>query len=153
MLNNEDEEEDDISFYIQKNKPTILKSVSGLNKYSNLADERIKTNREPPSGSVNQILSKDMFVYSCQYKDEYYHEPRVRRPSIVIREHQLAQYPINYDPSPHIIRKKIDDQHEPVVYKQQIAVRYLCPPTPPPPAPLIIREIRPPEPSPLPPSS
>jgi hypothetical protein len=68
MLNNEEEEEDDISFYIQKNKPTILKSVSGLNKYSNLADERIKTNREPSSGSVNQILSKDMFVCfsSCQ---------------------------------------------------------------------------------------
>jgi len=85
-------------------------------------------------------------------KDEYCHEPRVRRPSIVIREHQLSQYPINYDPSPHIIRKKLDDHHQPIVYKQQIAVRYLCPPTPPPPAPLIIREIRPPEPSALPPS-
>ncbi len=85
-------------------------------------------------------------------KDEYCHQPRVRQPSIVIREHRLAQYPINYDPSPHIILKKVDDRHEPIIYKQQIAVRYLCPPTPPPPAPLIIREIRPPEQSPLPPS-
>jgi hypothetical protein len=84
--------------------------------------------------------------------DDYHHEPRVRRPSIVIREHQLSQYPINYDPSPQIIRKKLDHHHEPIVYKQQIAVRYLCPPTPPPPAPLIIREVREPEPSPLPPS-
>jgi hypothetical protein len=151
MLNNE-EEEDDISFYVQKNKPTMLKSVTGLNKYGSLADERIKANREPLTGSVNKTLSK-YFISFFVDKDDYYHEPRVRRPSIVIREHQFAQYPINYDPSPHIIRKKIDDQHEPVVYKQQIAVRYLCPPTPPPPAPLIIREVRLPEPSPLPPSS
>jgi len=113
----------------------MLKSVSGLHTYRSGADERIKTNREPPTAN----------------KDEYIRVPRVRRPSIVIREHQLSQYPINYDPSPHIIRKKLDDSHEPIVYKQQIAVRYLCPPTPPPPAPLIIREIRPPEPSPLPP--
>lgn len=86
-------------------------------------------------------------------EDDYHHQPRVRRPSIVVREHQLSQYPINYDPSPHIIRKQVDDHREHIVYKQQIAVRYLCPPTPPPPPPLIIREIRPPEPSPLPPSS
>ncbi|UJR13323.1 hypothetical protein I4U23_000341 [Adineta vaga] len=75
----------------------------------------------------------------------------VRRPSIVIREHQLAKYPVNYDPAPQIIRKTVDPNHQTIVYKQQIAVRYLCPPTPPPPAPLIIREVRGPEPSPLPP--
>jgi hypothetical protein len=57
MLNNE-EEEDDISFYVQKNKPTMLKSVTGLNKYGSLADERIKANREPLTGSVNKTLSK-----------------------------------------------------------------------------------------------
>jgi hypothetical protein len=101
--------------------------------------------------NLHEILSKTFFLLID--KDENYHEPRVRRPSIVIREHQLSQYPINYDPSPHIIRKKIEDYHGPIVYKQQIAVRYLCPPTPPPPAPLIIREIRPPQPDPLPPSS
>ncbi|CAF1276132.1 unnamed protein product [Rotaria sp. Silwood1] len=132
MRNEEEGEEDDISFYVQKNEPTLLKPISGSNSYGSLADERSKTNREPST-------------------DEYHHEPRIRRPSIVIREHQLTQYPINYDPSPQIIRKKIAEYHEPIVYKQQIAVRYLCPPTPPPPPPLIIREIRPPEPSPLPP--
>ncbi len=54
MLNNEEEEEeeDDISFYVQKNEPTILKTVSGLNTYGNLADERIKANREPPIGII-----------------------------------------------------------------------------------------------------
>jgi hypothetical protein len=98
-------------------------------------------------------LNKIYYFILLIDKDEYYHQPRVRRPSIVIREHQLSQYPVNYDPSPHIIRKKVDDHHEPIVYKQQIAVRYLCPPTPPPPAPLIIREIRQPEPEALPPSN
>ncbi|CAF0825257.1 unnamed protein product [Rotaria sordida] len=134
MLNQEEEgeEEDDISFYVQTNEPNMLKSISGSNSYGNLADERIKINREPPI-------------------DEYRRESQIRRQSIIIREHQLAQYPINYDPSPQIIRKKLEDYHEPIVYKQQIAVRYLCPPTPPPPAPLIIREIRPPEPLSLPP--
>jgi len=130
MLN---EEEDDVSFYVQTNESNMLKSVSGSNASENLADQRIKTDREPLA-------------------DEPDHVPRVRRPSIVIREHQLTQYPINYDPSPYIIRKTVDPRQEPIVYKQQIAVRYLCPPTPPPPAPLIIREVRAPEPAPLPPS-
>lgn len=51
MLNNE-EDEDDISFYVQKTQPTILKSVSGLNTYKNLAEERIKTTREPTGGNT-----------------------------------------------------------------------------------------------------
>ena len=49
MLN--EEEEDDVSFYVQKNESTMLKSVSGLNTYGNLADERIKTNRERPTSN------------------------------------------------------------------------------------------------------
>lgn len=48
MLNNE-EDEDDVSFYVQKSEPKILKSVSGLNIYTNLAEQRIKTTREPPA--------------------------------------------------------------------------------------------------------
>ncbi|CAF4440790.1 unnamed protein product [Rotaria socialis] len=133
MINEQQEEQDDdISFYVQNNESAMLKSVSGSKSYGNHADERIKINRET---SI----------------DEYHHQSRVRRPSIVIREHQLGNYPINYDPSPEIIRKKHEDYYEPIVYKQQIAVRYLCPPTPPPPAPLIIREIRPIQPLPLPP--
>ena len=93
-----------------------------------------------------------LFRHSFRHEDEEPHQARVRRPSIVIREHQLSQYPINYDPSPEIIRRKATDHHAPIVYKQQIAVRYLCPPTPPPPAPLIIREVRQPALAPLPPS-
>ena len=58
---------------------------------------------------------------------------------------QLAQhqgqngYKINFDPNPQIIRKNANDA---VTYKQEVAVRYLRPPTPPPPGPLIIKEVR-----------
>ena len=58
---------------------------------------------------------------------------------------QIAQqqgpngYKINFDPNPQIIRKHATDA---VTYKQEVAVRYLRPPTPPPPGPLIIKEVR-----------
>ena len=58
---------------------------------------------------------------------------------------QIAQqqgpngYKINFDPHPQIIRKHANDA---VTYKQEVAVRYLRPPTPPPPGPLIIKEVR-----------
>ncbi|KAI3384150.1 hypothetical protein SNEBB_006129 [Seison nebaliae] len=45
---------------------------------------------------------------------------------------------INYDPNPKII-KKICKQ--PIIYKQKIGIRYLQPSTPPPPGPIIIREV------------
>jgi hypothetical protein len=50
MLN--EEEEDDVSFYVQKNESTLLKSVSGSNTSESRADHRIKTEREPSTGSV-----------------------------------------------------------------------------------------------------
>ncbi|CAF0980829.1 unnamed protein product [Rotaria sordida] len=56
---------------------------------------------------------------------------------------------LNNDPNPEIIKKSNPDH---VTYKQNISVRYLIPPTPPPSGPVIIREIippRPPSPSPL----
>ena len=45
---------------------------------------------------------------------------------------------INQDPSPLRIVKPNNSQN--IVYKQQVNIRYLQPPTPPPPAPIIIRE-------------
>ncbi|CAF0908673.1 unnamed protein product [Didymodactylos carnosus] len=50
-----------------------------------------------------------------------------------------GSYKINFDPNPQIIRKHANDA---VTYKQEVAVRYLRPPTPPPPGPLIIKEVR-----------
>ncbi|KAL7677905.1 hypothetical protein ACOME3_004135 [Neoechinorhynchus agilis] len=46
---------------------------------------------------------------------------------------------INYDPEPHIVRKQANGQ---IIYKQEVAVRYLKPPTPPPLEPVVIKEIR-----------
>lgn len=49
-------------------------------------------------------------------------------------------------PPPVFLRKKLPNNA--VTYKQNVSLRYLRPPTPPPPGPLIIREIRPPPPRP-----
>ena len=46
---------------------------------------------------------------------------------------------INYDPNPEIIYRNNRDD---IVYTQRVGVRYLRPPTPPPPGPILIREIQ-----------
>ncbi|CAF0799679.1 unnamed protein product [Didymodactylos carnosus] len=61
----------------------------------------------------------------------------------------LNQYKINYDPNPIVIKKQMPIEQP--TYKQQIIVRYLRPPTPPAPGPLVIKEVRPPPPAPAPP--
>lgn len=58
------------------------------------------------------------------------------------------QYPINQDPNPEQIRRHNNDR---ITYRQDVAIRYLQPPTPPPPGPVIIREIRAPQPPEAPP--
>lgn len=49
----------------------------------------------------------------------------------------LSEYPINEDPNPDIIQKHTNQQ---LLYTQEIAIRYLRPPTPPPPGDIIIRQ-------------
>ena len=49
-----------------------------------------------------------------------------------------ANSSINQDPNPLRIVKQNNQQN--IIYKQQVNIRYLQPPTPPPPAPIIIRE-------------
>jgi len=46
---------------------------------------------------------------------------------------------INYDPNPEIIYRENPND---IIYTQKVGVRYLRPPTPPPPGPLLIREIQ-----------
>jgi len=46
---------------------------------------------------------------------------------------------INYDPNPEII---YHDNPDNIIYTQKVGVRYLKPPTPPPPGPILIREIQ-----------
>ena len=47
----------------------------------------------------------------------------------------ITEYGINDDPFPEIVRKKPEQQ---LVYEQEVAVRYLRPPTPPPPGEILI---------------
>ena len=49
----------------------------------------------------------------------------------------IAQYGINDDPNPEVIRKRTEQQ---LVYQQEIAIRYLRPPTPPPPGEILIQQ-------------
>lgn len=49
----------------------------------------------------------------------------------------LTNYSINEDPNPEIITKKSNQQ---VVYQQEVAIRYLRPPTPPSPGEIIIQQ-------------
>ncbi|CAF1499135.1 unnamed protein product, partial [Didymodactylos carnosus] len=55
----------------------------------------------------------------------------------------VKNYPINVDPNPELI---VRPNTQRLTYTHDVAVRYLRPPTPPPPGPIIIREIRAPPP-------
>ena len=47
---------------------------------------------------------------------------------------------LNYDPHPEVVHRENSDD---ITYTQKVGVRYLKPPTPPPPGPILIREIQP----------
>lgn len=49
----------------------------------------------------------------------------------------LSQYAINDDPNPEIVRKRSDQK---ILYQQEVAIRYLKPPTPPPPGEILIQQ-------------
>ena len=49
----------------------------------------------------------------------------------------IAQYIINEDANPEVIRKKTEQQ---LIYEQEVAIRYLRPPTPPPPGEILIKQ-------------
>jgi hypothetical protein len=56
----------------------------------------------------------------------------------------LKEYPINNDSEPEVIKKRTDQT---IIYEHEVAIRYLRPPTPPPPGELIIKQekaVRPP---------
>lgn len=53
MLNEQDEDEDDLSFYVKKSESNVLKPVSGLKSYGNYGDERLKINRDISTGMYN----------------------------------------------------------------------------------------------------
>ncbi|CAF0842703.1 unnamed protein product [Adineta ricciae] len=62
------------------------------------------------------------------------------------QQHDIIQRVEHQQPPPLIVRKSLPNNT--VTYRQNVSVRYLQPPTPPPPGPLIIREVQPPPPPP-----
>jgi hypothetical protein len=49
----------------------------------------------------------------------------------------ITQYVINEDSNPEVIRKRTEQQ---LIYEQEVAIRYLRPPTPPPPGEILIKQ-------------
>jgi len=80
--------------------------------------------------------------------DDYYREQmkKTRRvrfsldDSPTLSSRTRSESMINHDPNPEIIFRH---NPEKLIYTQNVAIRYLKPPTPPPPGPIVIREIQP----------
>ncbi|CAM4781440.1 unnamed protein product [Rotaria magnacalcarata] len=121
----------DSNFNSNQNRPpplltTILKKPDTYsNQNSQTKHVAIRTN-SPTNQSVSsqQINQKSNQNVLSDYQQFIQNHPDVHN-----------------DPNPQIIVKQNPDQ---VTYQQNVSVRYLVPPTPPPPGPLIIREIAPP---------
>jgi hypothetical protein len=81
-------------------------------------------NKDIPSLMVNRSLSSSSGLSQQTMNDNEYEQ-------FISNHSELYN-----DPNPEIIIKPNPDQ---ITYQQNISVRYLVPPTPPPPGPLIIR--------------
>jgi len=89
--------------------------------------DRSKINDDEKTRRISfydQYLSNEIDTNTQTKSDPYPHEV-------------TANIPLNYDPDPEIIYR---DNPNKLVYVQKVGVRYLKPPTPPPPGPIIIRE-------------
>ena len=109
---------------------------------SNLDDENQSIRR---SNRVTFDDQQELIVPERTKSESYLNESIDRFSSHENRQH----IPLNYDAEPEIIYR---DNPEKLVYIQKVGVRYLKPPTPSPPGPLIIREVQgtpPEEPPPL----
>ncbi|CAF1185702.1 unnamed protein product [Rotaria sordida] len=117
--------------------------------------------------SINntELLSGMQYPYDeCQsYINNITHSPLINRRgsfqhssstnAMDLLAHQtilpnIHQYPINQDLNPEHIHRPTNEH---ITYRQDVAIRYLQPPTPPPPGPVVIREIRAPAPPEAPP--
>ncbi|CAF1220091.1 unnamed protein product [Rotaria magnacalcarata] len=126
---------DEINYSAEQNRSrSILKTIDNLNSKQQITIREHYPRKEMPSLTGHRSLSTASIRTSDD--DEY---------ELLLHNHPE----LNKDPNPQIVKKQNSDQ---VTYKQNISIRYLVPPTPPPTGPLIIREIvapHPPTPPPL----
>ncbi|CAF0892850.1 unnamed protein product [Brachionus calyciflorus] len=110
---------------------------------------------------INDNINKDKLdellkMYNSQSIDDSKEKSVVSAKDIIKEalnssEYKLEKFgdvPLNEDENPIVIKKENKDE---IVYKQNVFIRWLQPPTPPPPAPIIIREVQDPTPETLPP--
>ncbi|CAF2994755.1 unnamed protein product [Rotaria socialis] len=115
---------DEINSSSEQNRSrSVLKSIDNLNSKQHITIREHYPRKEMPSLMGHRSLS----TASIRTSDDNEYE-------ILLQNHPE----LNKDPNPQIIKKQNSDQ---VTYKQNISIRYLVPPTPPPTGPLIIREI------------
>ncbi|CAF1141628.1 unnamed protein product [Adineta ricciae] len=92
----------------------------------------------------DDVIRKSRHVSFCEQQNEplLFSEQAdlgARTQSFPCLNDKSLEAPFNYDPNPEIVYKENPDE---IVYVQKVGVRYLEPPTPPPPEPIIIREIQ-----------
>ncbi|CAF1362034.1 unnamed protein product [Rotaria sordida] len=115
---------------------SILKKPNNNNNNNNNNENsqtkhRVTIREQYPTNEFNQTLSSQQINNDDQRILAEYQQIMQNRPDL------------HNDPNPQMITKPNPDQ---VTYQQNVSIRYLVPPTPPPPGPLIIREIVPPRP-------
>jgi len=129
-----------------------IDTPSSVSSYSSSNESELKNNQQK-SPSITSILKKKPNNQNSQTKHhvtirENYPTNEVNQSistqQINDNQHILSDYQqfihnhpeLNNDPNPEIITKPSPDH---ITYQQNVSVRYLVPPTPPPPGPLIIR--------------
>jgi len=107
----------------QTSTPIILETNNNSKpKQQKITIREYHPSKDMPLLMVNRSLSSSQQTINDNEYEEFIHN----HPDLY------------YDPNPEIITKPNPD---PITYNQNISVRYLVPPTPPPPGPLIIRGI------------
>ena len=102
----------------QSRQQTPMPTCISSNNYNNLSpiESAILRSTNPFSLSELEKLSTQNCITD-----------REQNETMIINDYNYNSYPINYDPQPQMITKKIEQNIE---YIQELAVRYLKPPTP-----------------------
>ncbi|CAF1012220.1 unnamed protein product [Rotaria sordida] len=117
-------------------------SHSGSREYyygdgRNISSSPTNVTRYYEDSSINQLLESGTTYNNSLAEDQEVQALTAKATP------DVKNYPINVDTNPELI---VRPNTQRLQYKQDIAVRYLKPNTPPPPGPIVIREIRAPPP-------
>ena len=108
--------------------------------FSSSSETKRFLNELPPSSLITSNGTNTRTSAFAEFKNTPIDESFEQNKNVVLTEEQRIAI-ANIDtqqPPPMIIRKKTTDSD--LMYQQNISVRYLQPPTPPPPGPIIVRK-------------